>query len=150
MPFQNYASQEIQQKTVTVALPQLQGPTGPAVLHVLHAGEGNEEYLAEVVRDADEDTKINAQIRAAKSADERAALETIRELRMKERYKRTIVKGIDNVFHDDRRPATVDDIPEFISAMPSHAFWALVAFCRDSANWIDVPAWPDAAAAAEK
>lgn len=151
MAFTKYAQQEIKSEAIPVALPQIRGPQGPAVLKVLHAGDGNDAYMAEVLRDAEEDTKAVRAIREAKTEAEKDALKEARELRLRARYIKTIVKEIvTNVVHDDGTPATNEDIPEFVRAMPSHAFWALVAFCQDSSNWIDIPSWPEAAALAEK
>lgn len=122
---------EVQQvvsgRVVPLVLNQL---AGDPVLHVVHLGESNAEFWADALAKANTSARVGGKPRAVTPAEVRKARDKNREYVAK-----YAVKALESVFHDDGRPAGVDDIPDVIKALPDEVFDSVLVFVSNPDNF---------------
>lgn len=119
-------------KVVPLVLNQLKGDP---VLHVAHLGETNVEYWNDALAKAN--TRATADI--ARRAASKITPELVRKARQanRETVAKYAVKELENVFHDDGRPATKDDVGAVVEALPDEVFDSVLAFVSNAENFRD-------------
>ena len=127
-------------KTVQLVLNQL---AGEPVLIVEHLGETNITFWNDAI------AKAQAKAGAAGSGGrKKITADDIVQARAKNRevLAKHSVRGLENVFHDKpdgsldpERPATIEDIPSVINALPNDVFDTVWKFVQDPNNFRDDP-----------
>lgn len=138
MSFRKLEAQTVEvAKTVPLVLNQLRGEP---VLHVEHLGETNKPFWNDALARANATAGISSGKRM-KITDAK-----IRETRLKNRelVAKYSVRGLENVFHDDGKPAGAEDIRDVVFALPDDVFDAVLGFVSDPNNFRDVEIEGDA------
>lgn len=126
MSFRHIEAQHIKAaNTVPLVLDQLRGNP---VLHVEHLGDTNADFWSDAI------AKANA---ASSNRKVKISDELIRENRLKNRdtVAKHSVRRLENVFHDDKSPATSADIRDVVFSLPNDVFDVVWSFVNDANNF---------------
>ena len=132
MPFDFAASNLRPGKTVALKLNML---PGQPVIHVEHLGESNQTFWNDQIARANSRDAVAA-IVASKPG--KITKKVIKERRKKDRetLAKHAVRDLE-AKHSDGRPATRDDIPDFMDAIPDDVVDIIRDFAQDPENFRD-------------
>ena len=142
MPFDYKAAEVKPGKTVKLVLDML--PGAPAV-HLEHLGESNKSYWSESVAKANSG-EIHAGTRP-KVITAKAIAD--RRVRDRELLRKHVIRKLE-AKHADGSDATLDDVGEWLEAIPAYVLDMLVEYAVNPANFGDAPVATDVDATAEK
>ncbi len=134
MAFDTYAAQDTAPDPIPLKLVDLRGKNGvPPIIHVVSAGEENAGWMADNYLDATGDI---AEVGDAKYHELSQAVRDERNLRLRRRLARNVVKRLEHVVHDDGRNADgPEDILDFMTQIPLFVVRKILMFVIDPKNF---------------